>query len=73
MKVKGTSERLEFSSYTEVGAVTAVVSEEVKKDELFISVHFEERIEYEAELHWPTYLPISENYAIELITRHIEG
>ena len=73
VKVKGTSERLEFSSYTEVGAVTAVVSEEVKKDELFISVHFEERIEYEAEMHWPTYLPISENYAIELITRHIEG
>lgn len=73
VKVKGTSERLEFASYDEIGDESAVLSEEIKKDELFISVHFEERIEYEVELHWPTYLPISEDYAIELITRHIEG
>ena len=73
VKVKGTDERLEFSSYAEVSDYNPVVSEIVEKNELIISVQFEDRIEYKVELHWPDYLPINENYAIELVTRHIEG
>ena len=73
VKVKGAAESLDFAAYQELGTVPAVVSEEVVKNELFITVHFEDRIEYQVDVNWPDYMPIDEKYAIDLIPRYIEG
>ena len=73
VKVRGASENLEFVAHQEIGDVTSVVSEEVINNELIITIHFENRIEYQVDVNWPNYLPINDKYAIDLITRYIKG
>lgn len=73
VKVKGAAESLEFAAYQEIGSVTSVVSEEVVKNELLITVQFDDRIEYQVDVNWPNYMLINDKYAIDLITRYIKG